>query len=87
MISTACAALITLSLLPVPELGGEEREHGTHAFAAGLQQVPGGDIRDLVGELNLAEKPGLDLRQAVLDRDRELFLVAGGEQLLAKPER
>ena len=68
------------------QLRGQERECRADALPAGLEKVPGRDVREVVGERHLLQEPVFDLLQAVLERDRELLLVGGGEEGLPQPE-
>jgi hypothetical protein len=53
------------------ELRGQDGEHRSHTLAAGLVEVAGGDVGELVGAAHLALELGLDAREARLDGGEE----------------
>ena len=66
-----------VGVVAAAEVGGEQRQHGAHALAPRFEQVPAGDVRDLVGEGDLGEQAGFDLVDARVDARGEATVLGG----------
>ena len=70
----------------VAELCGEQGEHRPHPLAAGLEQVAGRHIREVVGETHLGVQSFFDADEACVDRRSEVLVLAGREDAVAQAD-
>ena len=68
------------------ELGGQQRQHGTHPLATGLVEVTGGRVGEGVRDLQLARERLLDAVETVFDDPQQLAHARSGQHTLGQAQ-